>query len=76
MRLCVACARVFASESPADGWLQVTFDYNAAVVEDIKAAIPPALRQWNKESKVWLVHPDARDLIVAFAAAKGFEVRE
>jgi len=47
----------------------VKFPYDAAVVSQLKT-ISPAKRQWEPERKLWLITPDAIEIVVSFLQEK------
>jgi hypothetical protein len=42
---------------PDTGLLAVRFDYDAELIDALKAMIPPAHRRWNASRKLWFIDP-------------------
>ncbi len=57
-----------------DGF-EVSFRYDAKMVENFKASISDKERRWNPDSKVWTVTKSAFDPLLAFAQQYGFNVQ-
>ena len=43
-------------KSPKEGWLKVVSPYNENFVDELKSTIQPLHRQWNPDSKFWLIN--------------------
>ena len=46
-------------ESATKGWFDIASPYNEEYIENLKTLIVPAMRRWNKDSKLWSIHSSA-----------------